>query len=167
MQEERSQQFKTTLDEVNAILAPSWDARDNIARTLISISSAAVVLTLTFSKSITNLLASDFWESLILSAWILFMLCILTSILTLWTSRNARALAPRFVKQLVKLFADIAIKPEDSTQNISELADDTIKKQLNFFMHDRWSEYFLKAALICFGTAMLLLGVVGGKQLIP
>ncbi|HJP95794.1 MAG TPA: hypothetical protein VJ843_00325 [Candidatus Saccharimonadales bacterium] len=166
MQKARSEKLKTTLEEANALLGPSWDARDNIARTLISISSAAVALTLTFSNSIAALLGNVFWKYFVFIAWILFMLSILASILSLLTSRNAKTLLPGFMKQTIKLFT-LSDSEKDQIDSIEQLTDDTVNKLLKFHKNNRWSERFLKVALICFGVAILLLGVVGGKQLIP
>ena len=164
MQEARWEKLKATLDEVNSLLGPSWEARDNIARTLITISSAAVALTLTFSNLITAHLENTFWKSTVFITWILFIFCILSAVLTLWTSGNAKTLMPHFFKQVIKLFT---LSKEDQVKSVEELANDTVNKLSSFHKNRKWSERFLKAALICFGIAMLLLGVVGGKQLIP
>ncbi len=82
-----------TLHEIAAASEPYWKARDDIAKTIISIASGTIALTVTFSSSISSADTHIFWKGLLCAGWILLLLSIVTAIASLWTSHSARKLS--------------------------------------------------------------------------
>lgn len=68
-----------------------WSARLDVAKTILSLASAALVLTLTFSDSLLPEGATALMSSLIASAWLMLLLCCASALLALWMGVKLRA----------------------------------------------------------------------------
>ena len=55
------------------IHGPIWNARRDLAKTLISLSSGALVLTVTFLSNVASQLGVEWWKYTLYVSWILFL----------------------------------------------------------------------------------------------
>jgi hypothetical protein len=89
------------LEQIDKFYTPYWNARTELAKSMISLSSASIVLTVTFSGSLVNIGKRDMMNYLLFSSWLLFLLSIISGVLCLWFSTRLKASPIHFI-----LFAD-------------------------------------------------------------
>lgn len=149
---------------------PEWAERREIAKTLISLSSAALIFTITFSTSIIKSDTSAFWRYSLLVCWIAFILSLAFALTSLWFAMG---------------LASLPILVEERTQAIISALNDAIKKrasggdidphpavaifneQLDRVAKDDLRVYWsLRIAVFCFAIALLVLTILGVRQLL-
>jgi hypothetical protein len=90
-----------TSDEIGALIERGhgkiWAARLDVAKTTLSLASAFLVLTLTFSERLLPEGAVGATRWLISSAWLTLLLCCASSLLSMWVSIKLRA-APAMIR---------------------------------------------------------------------
>jgi len=63
-----------------------WEARKDIAKTLITLSSASLVFTITFSQSVINAGTAFGWRYAVVACWLALICCLGFSLGSLWFS---------------------------------------------------------------------------------
>jgi hypothetical protein len=162
------ERFREAEDAISRIVAsanPAWSARDELSKTLISISSAAVVLTVALAKPLAISSQSYFWQALPYISWTAFLVTIVASILALWFSVTVRELGIRFLNERQNMLQAM-VHPNPSLENPYQAVDDILNRVLKPNEKDAWAEYCVKASLISFGVALIVLGIIGWRQLI-
>lgn len=152
----------------------SWAERRETAKTLISLASAALIFTITFSGSIITPSTSRFGRYSVLVCWIAFISSLACSLGTLWFSMG---------------LSDLPILIDERGNEIMEAATPVIKdaleghfklspadaipveriflEQLNKVAgHDLAAHWLLRASILCFGIALAILTAFGVRQLL-
>jgi hypothetical protein len=74
---------KRTAD-LQDVLTPTWNARADTLKTIVSLSSASIVLSVTFSSSLRQLNAGSAWRYLIVASFALFTASLIAAFFALW-----------------------------------------------------------------------------------
>lgn len=147
-------------DEINHIYTLQWNVRADIAKTILTISSAIIVIGIAFGPS---LIKSRFKWVLTIS-WCAFLLSILSAILTLWLSLGLYTFSAFLVnsrKELRGLVRTADLNNLDAEQLVLPIIGD----RLDFMERlDRRAMTVLKISLIAFVIAILGLAAIGWKQ---
>src|SRR5215218_4206706 len=108
-------QDKPTYEEIQAIadksvqmLTSHWDARDNFAKTLISVASGIIALTVTFAKTIVVPQSIPLWRYLLFASWILFLVSIVCGGIVLWLTKNIRLFSFKFFENRTDIKSALA-----------------------------------------------------------
>ncbi len=164
-------QEKPTYEKIQAIadrsvemLTPHWEARDNFAKTLISVSSGIIALTATFARSIAVPQSNPIWRYSLFASWLFFLISILFCGVALWLTKDIRLLAFKFFENRPDI--------KKALPGIDQMKPETLKPMDNIRekifrpleSKELWSERCLKSAAIVFLIGLIVLSVIGWKQ---
>jgi len=158
-----SENAQKLLTGTQQLFAAHWDARTDLIKTLISVASGAMVLSVTFSNSLLTPQVAERWKYLLIGSWVSFLASIILAIVAFWLLSEARAYPSIIVSEYSKVAQAVeAIKTEADSEHIANIpAIATLEK----FRFDTRSKYMLRASLLAFVLAIVLLGVFGVKRL--
>jgi hypothetical protein len=164
-------QDKPTYERIQAIadrsvemLTPHWDARDNFAKTLISVASGVIALTVTFAKSIAVPQSNPIWRYSLFASWMFFLISILCCGIVLWLTKDIRLLAFKFFENRPDIKAALADIDLTKPESIKPMDDIRGKIFRPLESKELWSERFLTFAAIIFLIGLMLLSIIGWKQ---
>ena len=153
--------LQDTASNLGAMYSPQWNVRNDIARTLLTISSAVLVISISLSSRVI------IHKWILGVCWTAFLLAILTAIATLWLSLGLFTLPGSIVNTRNKLRE--MIKDFDVTQPHEEgasIIDGLVARRLGYMEKlDRWAIRTLKASLSMFLIGLVCTGIVGWIQL--
>jgi len=153
--------------ETYKIYQPVWSARSDVLKTLASISSASVVLSVTFSSSLLSLHVGLFWRYLVLFSFSMFVLSLISALSSLWVGIGVHEIQPNMLNERAEIHKAIEqLNPsaEDMMQPFDAILN-RVNKPIE--TADKWSGRFSRASFICFGLAIISLAIVGFRQLLP
>lgn len=142
------------------LFAPQWEARKDVAKVIVSITSAAHIFALTFSEAFFKREASSCWRFLFIVCWIGLAASLNLSLLFLYFSINLHDLPAR-IQSKFKDFAKPA-KSNPDTEPIHTVFDTEFEY---ICRRDRLCTRLFHASLVCFAMALLVFTVVGVRQL--
>jgi hypothetical protein len=148
--------FEKQLDRTHS---PYWDARNDLSKTVISLASGSIVLTVTFSSSLIGSERANPWNYLLFGSWVSFLVTIIMAVVSLWISTSLKKLPASFADQKSKIRE--VIENEGSSEDIVNAIE---KSSPNYWRVSRWSGRFHHASLIMFIVALLLLGLFGWRR---
>jgi hypothetical protein len=168
----KEQEAKTITDKIqeasaqlHKIFEPQWGARNDVLKTIVSLSSGSIILSVTFSSSLRPLNLDRFWRYLIVFSFALFIASLIIALLGLWTStRLYEAQANVFSKRMdtQKKFMD-----STSTEEFLKGLDGIIESSYGSIeASDKLTAKLFHASSICFGLAVIALAAVGIAQLL-
>ena len=149
------------------IFKPVWDARSDVSKTLVTLSSASIVLSVTFSSSLKSLNVGLFWRYLVVFSFAMFVLSLISALSALWIGAGvhegpANMLVER--KEIQKAVEGLGRSNSDYMIPFDEILQ---KVNRPIETRDKWSRRFARASFLCFGAAILSLAVGGFRQLLP
>lgn len=141
-------------------LKPQIESRKDVAKTLISLSSAALLFTITFASSLIKANSGVSLRYTIGACWLAFVLSLALSLSSLWFSvglHNFPALLMTKTKEINEIAASNRANLPDFVANLwqNEIVPD-----------DRRSRRFLLAGFISYALALVILLIVGVWQFI-
>lgn len=137
-----------------------WDARNGLAKHMISLASASLVLTVTFAKSFAES-ASPQTQYLLITSWIAFILTILLALISLRIALDLKSFQARFFNQRGRVKELLEAKHEDPKSlmdDFQEIVFDVLKPM---GPKDKWAGRCLTGSYITFVIALILLGAFG------
>jgi predicted PurR-regulated permease PerM len=152
-------------NELQAIFAPTWNARADTLKTIVSLSSASIVLSVTFSSSLRQLNVGSAWRYLIVSSFVLFTTSLITAIFALWWGARLYRLQSLMVDQRLRMYKAIKdSKSEDEiVSSLHQISDEVLKP---IYDTDNKIAVLYGVSGICFCIAIILLAIVGTARLI-
>jgi hypothetical protein len=148
-----------------------WEGRENLAKLIISLSSAILVGTITFSGDLLGTLgATPTCPSLIIYSWALLFFSICTGLFSLWQANILKSFRIRFMNSepaLEKEAAQLnpALPPEELQEQIVAIVKKYSDASLNpLGPADRKAHYALNTALVLFGLGVGLFLIYGSLQ---
>jgi hypothetical protein len=162
--QEFEEYLKGAPDEIEKTHGPIWNARYELAKNIVSLSSASLVLTVTFSKSITDPNGPFTWKYLLFGSWLALLLSLISAILSLWVSIKLKTFGARFFNQRAKIrgaLDSLDLNKPDPLKGLRNLVDEVL---VPLSPVDVWQGRFLNLSLIMFIVALALLGAFGWKQ---
>ena len=141
-------------------LKPQIESRKDVAKTLVSLSSAALLFTITFASSLIKPNSSLFLRYTMGVCWLAFVFSLILSLLSLWFSIglcNFQALLMTKTKEINEIAAE-------GRETLPTFVADLWEKEI--VPDDKRSRRSLLAAFISYGIALVILLVVGVWQFI-
>jgi len=161
---------KEVSEEMSEIHGGVWDGREDLAKLLISLSSAILVGTVTFSGSLLKV-GSDqaSCPSLIVLSWALLFLSLSAGLFSLWHSNTLKSFRARFTNSEPEIAKEAAqLDPKKDPEQLKLEIMVIIKKYSDKSVQplgnaEKFSSNSLMVALITFGLgvgAFLLFGAI-------
>lgn len=148
-----------------------WEGRENLAKLIVSLSSAMLVGTITFSSSlITSNSPTPSSSGLIVLSWVLLFLSMCLGILSLWHSNTLKSFRARFFNSEPAIEQEASqLNPEASQEELTQGILAIVKKYSDSSLEplgsaDRNAHYSLNAALVLFGLGVGAFLVFGAIQ---
>ncbi len=152
--------FQESASKLGAIYTPQWNVRNEIAKTLLTISTAVLVISISLSSRIT----AHRW--ILDICWSAFLLAIFFSVATLWLSLGLFSL-PAFMvavrtdlRKAVKDF-DLEKLEEASGAIVNRLVINYLNKMEKL---DRWALKTIEASLLLFVIGLFFTAIIGWTQ---
>jgi hypothetical protein len=157
--------YQKRTNELQAIFAPTWSARADTLKTIVSLSSASIVLSVTFSSSLRQLNAGSAWRYLIVFSFGLFTTSLITAIFALWWGARLYRLQSLMVDQRLRMYeAILNSKSKDEIgPKLHNIAGEVLKP---IYDTDNQIAVLYGISGICFCIAIILLAIVGVVRLI-
>jgi hypothetical protein len=156
--------FQKRTAELHDALVPQWNARADALKTIVSLSSASIVLSVTFSSSLRQINAGSAWRYLIIASFALFVVALITGFLALWFGAavyqmQSLVLDKRTTMTNILMTAGSAEEIEKSFERILREALQPI-----FIRDNRITTLYVVSGL-CFCVAILSLAIIGAVRL--
>jgi hypothetical protein len=156
--------LKKAPEDIESVHGPYWNARYELAKNVVSLSSASLVFTITFSKSVIDTATVGVWKYLLFGSWLAFLLSLISAVSCLWISIKLKSFGARLFNQRAKIREAIEqfdISKPNPTNEIERLLLTALSPMQPV---DKWAGRLLHASLILFIVALALLGSFGWKQ---
>lgn len=159
-----AQDFLTNAEK---LYTPYWNARTELVKSVISLASGSIVLTVTFLSSVFKAQNISAWKYLLFASWLFFLMSIVAAIISFWFLTELRALPTIIIsrsEELRQAVEKINVTSEHaSLPELTKSIQDLISKSFPM-KADRWARRFINASLLAFILALLALGLFGWKQ---
>lgn len=155
---------KKIKEEIELIHGSIWTARNDLLKTLISLSSASLILTVTFSGKYIENTNNIVCPWVLFLSWVLFSSSILFAVFGLWKSIMLKSLPASILHAYSKNESSSLENIEDVT-GLEKKIKLLIEKATNKIKSaEDWSRFFLGISLICFVLGIICLAAFGWKQ---
>lgn len=141
-------------------LQPEWEARREIAKTLISLASATLVFTITFAPSMIRPNTALSWRYTVIACWLAFICSLVLSLGSLWFSMGLASL-PVLMMQL-----DAAAKEAVRTSRPDPMLLPFLKAFGRVGRQEVIALWLLRASVASFGVALIAFTLIGVRQLL-
>ena len=151
-------------EEIESVHGPYWNARYELAKNIVSLSSASLVLTVTFSKSVVGTNNVGAWKYLLIGSWLAFLLSLIAAVSCLWISIELKSFGARLFNVRAKIREAIErfdLSKSNPTDEIEALLLAALSPMGTV---DERAGRLLRASLVLFIVALVLLGGFGWKQ---
>ena len=164
--ERLANKIKSLVEEIHKLYAPLWEGRTGILKTIITLSSGSIILSVTFSASLRSASVGPLWRWLALGSFVLFVIALVVSFFGLWFAVSVYDLQSNVfgIKRKIAKAVNESASSEDLLKALDQLADQIFNSVGN---SDRYANRLVKAGSICFCLALLLLAAIGVRQLLP
>jgi glucan phosphoethanolaminetransferase (alkaline phosphatase superfamily) len=146
--------------------SPQWKTRVDVAKSLIPVTSGALVFTVAFAPSLAKATVHPAWRYCLVASWLFFLVALSSSLLSLWFSIGLHDMKANILEQSDKLRRELA-RPDanvESTLAVMEEVFVTANKPIE--RKDKVSRRLLNGAYLSYGLAILLIGLLGARQLL-
>ena len=150
---------------VHAIYAPQWNARADLLKTIVSVSSAFIVLSFTFSTAIRSLHLGPRWSLMVVVSFGLFAIALAAALVGLWIGTRVYTLQSGVLDKRIRL-REAAMTPLSTEQRIEALKQIFNEATRAIEKSDKTTAILVLVSGVPFFAAIAILAVVGGKQII-
>jgi hypothetical protein len=162
--EQFNENVRKAPEEIENVHGPFWNARYELAKNVVSLSSGSLVLTITFSKSIVDANSIGVWKYLLFGSWLALLLSLISAISCLWISIKLKSFGARFFNKRAKIREAITKFDLSKLNPTDELEMLLLEVLTPLYPVDVWANRLLHISLILFIVALALLGGFGWKQ---
>jgi hypothetical protein len=149
--------------QTNDLFKSEWEARKDIAKTLISLSSATLVFTITFSQSVIKPDTPYHWRYAILVCWLSFVLSLVCALASLWFSMTLSSLPLLMEMQTDKLKE--AAKKALATADPAPLSAVSLEPFTKVTQQENKALWLLRLSALFYGLALSVFVILGVRQL--
>jgi hypothetical protein len=146
--------------------SPQWKARVDVAKSLVPVTSAALVFTIAFAPSLAKPEVHYAWRYCLIGSWICFLCALTCSLLSLWFSISLHDLQANILEQSDKMRAAIANPSTNADDMLQVLGEIFLAANTPIERSDKMSRRLLNVAYVSYGIAILLIGILGARQLL-
>jgi len=150
--------------EIADLFKAEWDARKDIAKTLISLSGATLVFTITFSQSVIKPDTPLFWRYAFVVCWLTFILSLALSFASLWFSMGLSSL-PLLMTENTQKIKDAA-KEAIGIGKSEPLVSVFLQPFKKITKQEKIALWLLRLSVLCYGLALSIFIVIGVRQLL-
>jgi hypothetical protein len=158
--------FQESSSVVYKIYEPLWHARSDTLKTLISVASGAIVLSVTFSSSLKALNVGLFWRCLLLFSFIMFAISLISALTSLRVGVGLHGIQADMLAKRTEVQNTIS-KVDASAENIMEpfmpILDGINGSIEN---RDKWAGWLFDVGFMAFAVAIISLVIIGVRQFI-
>ncbi len=154
-----------TSAQLHKIYEPQWNARTDVLKTLVSLSSGSIVLSVTFSTSIRAAHLNPNWRYVILFSFVMFVLSLVIALAALWIGTRVYEMqSSNFDARKPLHQAVLAANTYDEFMAaFTDIQNRAIKPIAN---NDRWANRLYHVCSITFCLAIASLAIVGIRELL-
>jgi len=165
--EEAAKEITDKLQDASAYLykiyQPQWDARGDVLKTIVLLSSGSIVLSVTFSSSLRGLHLSAIWRYLILLSFAALVVSLILAVVALWTGTRVYELQSGTFdtrKEIHQTFID-STSYDDFMDKFLVIQNRANKRIAD---SDNLTTKLFHVSLGSFCFALAILATVGAKQ---
>lgn len=162
---------KAISSRMTEIHGPLWSFRVEFIKHLVTLCSAILVGTITFSGALLKPQSNIGVHSpyLLIISWSVILLSILSGLVCMWLHIHLLGFRPRFFNsspELEKRISDLIVNSKPSLHDFeSQLGDTILKKILNpIGKADRWINRILLSSLVLFFAGLSIFIIFGAIQ---
>lgn len=160
---EISDKVQEAAAELHRIYQPQWDARGDVLKTIVSLSSASIVLSVTFSSSLRDLHLSPVWRYLVLTSFGGLVASLIFAVVALWTGTRVYELQSGMFdtrKAILKAVSESATYDQFMDKFVP------IQNRVNVRIgnSDKLATRLFHLSLAFFCLALVILAMVGAQQ---
>jgi hypothetical protein len=157
--------LQTAAAQLHKIYEPQWDARADVLKTIVSLSSASIVLSVTFSSSLDTVKLDPAWRYLIVASFALFVISLVVALVALWVGTHVYEIQSSTFdvrRKLHDAFMGAASNEEFMVafERIQSPVSNSIGKS------DKLASRLFRVCSAAFLLAIISLAVVGAKQIL-
>jgi hypothetical protein len=151
-------------ERFTALLKPEWEARRDTAKTLISLSSVALVFTITFSQSVIKPDTPPSWRYAVIACWLAFAGSLVGSLGSLWVSMTLSSL-PFLITGQTSVIRS-AFEDSLNTGDAEPIVGLVMKSVRDVAAKEKHALRLLRFGIISYGIALSILLLIGLRQLL-
>jgi hypothetical protein len=151
-------------EKINALFKAEWEARRDSAKTLISLSGATLVFTITFSQSVIKPDTPIYWRYAVVGCWLAFICSLVCSLGSLWFSMTLAGFPIMITQRQKELRA--AFGESLRTGDSKKPTDITMQAFKKTARHEMIALWLLRFALIFYGIALCTFTAIGLYQML-
>ncbi len=162
-----------TAERMRQVHGPYWSSRLDVCKSVLTITSAVLVGTISFSSSLLGPGKQTLsWPCFLYSTWLLFVISICAGIYALWNLYQLNTFHATFNNKSPELEAALnAIGPRVTPEELTAEIDKVVGKITNesakpLHAADKSSHNGLKTQLITFGIGICLFFIFGVLQVV-
>jgi hypothetical protein len=160
-----SDQVVESAAELHKIYEPQWNARADVLKTIVSLSSASIVLSVTFSSMLRSLNVDLFWRYLIVFSFSMLVISLILAFIALRVGTRLYEVQSNMVerKQEIKK----AVMDASSEEEFYKTFQDILNRSFKLIArNDKLANQLFRISSACFCLAIISLAVVGAVQLL-
>jgi hypothetical protein len=154
-----------TAAQLHKIYEPQWNSRADVLKTIVSLSSGSIVLSVTFSSSLRALQVDPFWKYLVVFSFAMLVVSLVLAFVALRTGTKLYQTQSNIFeswKEIYKMYIDTP-----SQEDFVKAFKDTIQRAFSpIEKSDKLAARLFRFSSACFCLAIISLAVVGAMQLL-
>jgi ABC-type multidrug transport system fused ATPase/permease subunit len=151
--------------QFHKIFEPEWNARVDVLKTIVSLSSASIVLSVTFSSSLRPLKVDLFWRYAVVFSFVLFVASLILAFIALRAGTRLYEVQSTLFNKRGEI--NKALMEASSVEAFNETFAEVINRSFKpIERNDRLANRLFKVSSICFCSAIISLAAVGIVQLL-
>lgn len=160
------QHLLETAQTASEAMRPTVEAQKDLTKTVISLSSATLVFTITFASSFIGPTTSVYWRCAVLVCWLAFICSLVLAVLSLYFSLELGSFPARVLidnKRIDAAITDIASKQPIDMEPINEIMSSQLHE---LGKTQKTAERLHKSALATFAIGLVMFTLIGSYRLL-
>jgi hypothetical protein len=153
-------------DMITRAYSPQWKARVDVAKSLIPVASGALVFTVAFAPSLAKATVHPAWRYCLVASWLFFLVALSSALLSLWFSIGLHDMKANILEQSDKLRTALAQPNAEADSTLAVMGEIFVVANKPIERKDKMSRRLLNVAYVSYGLAILLIGLLGARQLL-
>jgi hypothetical protein len=151
-------------ERITAMLKPEWEARRDTAKTLISLSGATLVFTITFSQSVVKPDTPMYWRYAVVACWLTFIFSLICCLGSLWFSMTLASLPILITGKAKELKS--ALEESRRIGSNKPFIETTMSAFGTIALREKIALWLLRFGIIFYGIALSIFTTIGLRQLL-
>jgi len=160
-----SRNLEETGTQLHGVYSPLWASRVEVLKIIVTLSSASIVLSVTFSSSLRGIHAASIWSYVIVFSFIMFVTSLILAFVALWLGTRLYHMQPAILQERSAIQA--AVLRASSRDELFKSSDEIMSRSLKpITRYDNIAAWLFLISSTCFCLAIISLAVVGAVQLL-